>query len=109
MLTITWDVNGVALFLKKGANGNKVKIWKDSEKNTEITRNSIEWHRQQITHEVDPKDGKTGLHVFTDRLGQGIELRGRVNPSDFAQKLIRRTSEADLRIRRSSKRKYLFR
>jgi hypothetical protein len=150
-LTLKWDANGAA-FLKKGANGNKVRIWKDPEKNAEVlfdgtankfqrspvevyvegvrpsdatddvelfmnftnrddksatekltvlwvdhwefrVRNTEAWHEdfKPATDprdlEVDPRDKKTGLHVYNDRLGQGIELRGRVKPADFGQKL----------------------
>jgi Putative Ig domain len=147
-LTVSWTQNGVAVFLKKGEGGDRIRVWKDPEKRMEITFNNTDnmfvsspqdvfvegvkpsdktddvalfanfdnkddrkgstkltvlwidtwtfrstnaqsWHadfkptlnpRDQV---VDLKDDHTGLHTYHDRLGQGIELRGRVRPSDF--------------------------
>ena len=42
LLTITWKVNGVMVFLRKGENGDKIKVWKDREKRTEITFNGMD-------------------------------------------------------------------
>jgi hypothetical protein len=36
-LKIEWKVNGVMVFLKKGQNADKIKVWKDKEKRQEIT------------------------------------------------------------------------
>ncbi len=150
-LTVSWVAPELFVYLKKGANGDKVRVWRDSEKRQEVlfddtsnkfldadrkvvlfvegvkpsdktddvelfanfdnkddkqasvkltvlwvdtwdfkVSNADSWNadfkptNDPRTHEVDPKDGHTGLHVYTDRLGQGIQLHGRVMPSDFA-------------------------